>query len=469
MPRHHALAAKVLGLVLLLGAAGCQSGPSGGYKRAINSLLAAQNFAGAQAALEKAKESQYGKKNQVLYYLDLGTVLHHAGKYQESDDAFDKAEQRMVDLYTKSVTQAAGLLVLNDGTMDYAGEPFERALTNVYRALDWVFLGKLEEAVVEARKAGVFLDELNRTLDGKARYKDDAFAQYLSALLYADAGKLDDARICMEKAMAAYDWYAADYGVAAPRFEFPSEDRKSARGELVFIHLNGNAPVKVSKTFQVAWNQALVAVRESGEETAQFKNGLTAGIAGRAVTVSYPEYQPQPFRVRASQVRVDEAPAVPTLLVEDVQAIAAKTLQDRMALIKTRSIARAMVKYVLAEAAARAAAKACDRIPNAFAKLACKAASRGVAHGAAAASEIADTRCWGTLPAQIRMARLKLPVGKHKVQVDFQDQAGATVETKLFENVEINKGKRTYLTYRTADALAAPASAGPAMAVNRKK
>ncbi|HBT62202.1 MAG TPA: hypothetical protein DEB40_10715 [Elusimicrobia bacterium] len=413
----------------------------------------------------------------VLYYLDLGTVLFHAGKYKESDEAFDKAEQRMVELYTKSVTKTAGMLVLNDATVDYAGEPFERALTNAYRAFNWLFQGKTDEAVVEARKAGLFLDELNRALGGKSKYKDDAFAQYLSALLYADAGKLDDARISMDKAMEAYSWYASDYGTPAPHFDFPADDKKTPRGELIFFHFNGAAPIKISKSFQIAWNQAIALARESADteaDGAQFKNGLAAGITGKSITVSYPEYQAQPSTIRESEVIVDSdtATSAATVVVEDLQAIASKTLQDRMALIRTRAIARATIKYVIAEVAARAAAKACDQMPGgALAQAICKAGTRGAAHGVAAASEIADTRCWGTLPAQIRMARIKLPTGKHTVAVNFKGAAGNVVSTYIFKDVNIENSKRTYLTYRTLDAtVPVPSSAGTgAKAAARKK
>src|SRR5205807_1189644 len=133
---------------------------------------------------------------------------------------------------------------------DYAGEPFERALTNVFRALNYVFLGKPDEALVESRKVELFLDELNRGMGRRSAYKDDAFARYLDALLYEDQGQPDDSRISMEAAGQAYQWYASDYHVPPPSFDLTG-DRGS--GELVFIHYNGVAPRKISKSFQVAW------------------------------------------------------------------------------------------------------------------------------------------------------------------------------------------------------------------------
>lgn len=438
------------------GLTGCASGPSSRSKVAVNAYLAAGNYEGADKYLEGVKQTQYGQKNLVLFYLDKGTVLHHEGKYAESDQAFDRAEQRAQELYTKSLHQAAGLLLLNDTTMDYAGEPFERALTNVFRALNYVFLGKPDEALVESRKVELFLDGLGRQLQGKSVYKDDAFARYLDSLLYADSGKLDDARISMDAADQAYGWYGSLFHTPAPHFTFAPAAEAADHGELVFIHYNGVAPRKVSKTWQLAWGEALLLTQNSQDaeaQGAQFKNGLRAGITGHAITVAYPDYVQDPFRIVSSEVEVDGGQArTDTLLMEDIAAIAHRSLQDRMGLVKTRAVARATVKFVLAETASRAAGAQCDRQYGAgtFGANACKLLARGIAHGAAAATEIADTRAWAALPSQIRMARLKLPPGTHTVVVRFKDAAGAVVSTYTFKDVMISKSKRTYLGYRTA-------------------
>jgi uncharacterized protein len=421
--------------------------------RQVNSFIAAGDYPHADEYIESVKETQYGKKNTVLFYLDKGTVLHHAGRYKESDAAFDRAETRAEELYTKSITKAGGMLLLNDTTMDYAGEPFERALTNVFRALNYVFLGKPEEALVESRKVEGFLDELNRRFEKTATYKDDAFARYLDSLLYADAGKTDDARISMSAADAAYGWYATLYRTPPPRFELPPS--ASGRGELVFIHYNGVAPRKVSKTWQIAWNDAVGFARASEDtevKDGRFKNALAAGITGRAITVAYPAYVQEPFRIVSSEILIDGQAQAPTLLMEDISAIAHRALDERMAFVKVRAIARATIKFVLAEQASKAAAAACDRQYGAssFAGMACRGLARGTAHGVAAATEIADTRGWSSLPAQIRMARVKVPAGKHEVTVRFKDAGGNVVSSYTFKDVMINGSRRTYLNYRTA-------------------
>ena len=433
--------------------AGCAGAPSSLSKQALNRLIAMENYPSAEKHLEKGKQRQYGRKNMVLFYLDKGMVQHHAAKYKESGQSFDKAQSRMEELYTVSLSQAGGMILLNDNIMDYAGEPFERTLTNVFRALNYVFLGRLDEALVESRKVELFLDELNRKMGKKNSYKDDAFARYLDFLLYADAGKTDDARISLEAAMQAYSWYASAYNTPTPRFDSPQEDGRS--GELVFIHYNGIIPRKVSKTFQVAWNQAVAIARSSPDTEAgdsRFKNALAAGFLGHAVTVSYPEYVQDSFSIASSEVRIGSSAVSSTRLMEDISAIASKSLAERMAGAVTRSIARATVKYVIAESAARAADKSCAQRygKEAWQTTLCRQTARAFAHGTAAATEIADTRGWSSLPAQIRMARLEISPGRHDVEVHFKSASGQLISTRIFKDVEITQSKRTYLAYRTA-------------------
>ena len=415
-------------------------------RKQVNAQIAARDFTGAEARITKDKQSSYGKKNQVLYYLDLGAVQLDGGKYKESDQSLEIAENRMEELFTKSVSKAAGTLILNDNTTEYAGERFERALVNVYRSLAYLFRNDREGALVEIRKLSRLLQEYADVYGAKTTaYKDDAFAQYLSSLLYADDGKTDDARISLNKSKKVYEFYAASYGTPAPRFEFPENDAE-ATGELVFLHLNGVAPRKISKSFSVAWNQAVIALNSSKDdekESAQAQNALRAGLTGKAVTVAYPAYVQDPFQISGSRVEAAGRKA-DSQLMEDVSAIAMKDLAERQALIKVRAIARATVKFILAKAAADAVAKKYGK--NSWQALAAKATGGALA----AATEIADTRAWATLPSQFRMARLRLPPGTHDVTVSYTGSNGAAIATRTFKGVSIRKGSRTYVHDRTA-------------------
>lgn len=430
---------------LALLSAAC-SGPSGSMRKQVNTLISARDYAGAEASIVKEKQGSYGKKNMVLYYLDLGAVQHDGGKYKESDQSFEIAETRMEELFTKSVSKAAGTLLLNDNTTEYGGERFERALVNVYRSLAYLFRDDREGALVEIRKLSRLLQEYADVYGAKGTaYKDDAFAQYLSSLLYADDGKSDDARISLNKSKKVYEFYAASYGTPAPRFDFPPNDAE-ATGELVFLHFNGVAPRKVSKTFSVAWNEAVIALNASKDdekESAQAQNALRAGVLGKSVTVAYPAYVQDPFVISGSQVEV-AGRKTGTQLMEDVSAIAMKDLSERQALIKVRAIARATVKFILAKTATDAVAKKYGK--NSWQAMATQVGGSV----AAAATEVADTRAWATIPSQFRMARLRLPPGKHDVTVTYTASNGSVIATRIFKGLIIKKGGRTYMHDRTA-------------------
>jgi len=360
--------------------------------------------------------------------------------YPDSDKSLDTAEQRMDELYTKSIHRAVGTLLINDNTTEYAGEPYERAMVNVFRAINFIGMGNLDEAAVEARKVAFYLDHLRDARGNSYNYRDDAFAQYLAALIFADTGRDDDARISMANAMQAYEGYAAHFATKAPDF---SNDPLRDNGEVVFFHYNGMAPAKVSKTFQVAWNNAVIALRASGNSEAngaRALNALDAGLTGNAITVSYPEYEDMPYGVKSSAITINNA-TVGTELVENISAIAKDELKNEAAAQRTRMIVRAAIKYIIAQAASK-------KVEEQNAGLGFL--TRMVTSSIASATEVADTRSWATLPAQIRMARMTLPPGTYNLRVDFKDAFGNVVASDMINNVQVKKGKRTYLHYRTA-------------------
>ena len=425
-------------LVVLLSAC---SGPSTSMRRKIDERIAQGDYTGAQKIVDDEKLGSYGQKNRVLYHLDLGGVLFDAGKYKDSDSNFATAEDDMDALYTKSIHQAAGTMLLNDNTVDYAGEGFERAFVNVYRALDYLFLGDRDNALVEIRKLSRLLQEYSDTAKGAASYKDDAFAQYLSSLLYEDGGQPDDARIALEASDKAYQNYATAYFVKKPAMEPAPLDGPD--GELVFIHANGVAPHKESKYFQVAWGEGIAAINSSSDANAgQARNAVRAGVLGNAFTVAFPVYVQDPFRIHSSAIEVDGHVAE-TQMVENVSAIAQKALAERQALIRTRAVARAAIKYVLSQVATNAAKKQFGNYS--WQALATRAGTAVVS----AATETADIRSWATLPAQYLMARMPLAPGQHQVTVRYRSPQGEVVLTRTF-SVTIRKGQRAYLHDRTA-------------------
>jgi hypothetical protein len=312
-------------------------------------------------------------------------------------------------------------VLVNDATQAYAGEPHERALLYVLRALNYAYQQKVDDAVVEARKVSAFLERQGERVQMKT-YRDDGLAHLLSAMLFEDAGRYDDARISRQAAERAYARYTRDYGVPTPSF---GTTRAAGEGELVFLHYNGKVPLRGTKytSVPVGKKQTVRDMQKSGDDEDQ-----------ATLPVALPTIEEQPYAIKGSFVEAAGRSAQ-TVVVEPIGQITVKALEDEFPAIQARAVARAAAKGGAYAAAQQAGTS--QTVTNA-----------GLS--AAGALEQADTRSWATLPAEIRMARVSLPPGVHDVKVSYRDAAGAVAFQETLRGVEIAAGYRTYIHVRTA-------------------
>mgnify|MGYP000564509728 CR=1 FL=1 len=89
---------------------------------------------------------------------DSNTKL--AKKCTKSDRQFALAQDEINRLYAKSISGAAGTLLINDLTAPYYVPPYEQALTFFFRGMNFLQQNDLQGALVEARKAVFYLDYL---------------------------------------------------------------------------------------------------------------------------------------------------------------------------------------------------------------------------------------------------------------------------------------------------------------------
>ena len=409
----------------------------------INGMAASGKYDEAAQFVEKHKDD-YGDRNFVLYQMDRGTLLHYAGKYAESNKAFAAAEERIDKLYTESISGNVAAFAVNDNLLPYKGEDFEAVVVNIYQALNYVQLGDIEAALVQARKVDQKLDYINRQYepDKKNIYKEDAFARMLMGALYEMSGSrddLNDAYISARLATGIYDKdFSVNYGVAAPGVLganlltdaafMGSEELERARqrfgslpvvtaadkrqwGQVYFVHFAGRAPVKV--------------------ETA-----IVGAYGTYVVKVAFPEYRRVNYLVNGSQVTVDGQVAAVLDPAEPVGPIAVKSLENRKARIYTKAIARAGAKLVANVALQREARRRGGDTAGLLAAI--------VGDVAAVATEQADLRCWETLPDRILIGRVLLPPGKHRLGVQFTTGAQAVVANKDLGEVEVPPGRTKF-------------------------
>jgi len=435
----NSLGSWVVILALMFGIEGCAT-HSDSFTD-IQSNLAARKYDAALLNIEKQADA---KNDRVLYLLDKGMVLRMKRDFAGSNVAFEAAKAEMDRLYAASVSENVLSVIVNDSTVSYSGDNYERILLHLYMALNYLELGQPDAARIEALQIDVKLREFAEKVPD-SKHVEDAFTLYLTGMIYEDRGEWSDAMISYRSAYNVYKKYQANYAEAMPStlkldlmrlakrqglkdeldrykkefgMELPANnDAALDQGELVFILNNGLAPIKREKAV-TSYNAASAAM----------------------VRIALPAYESRINNVVSARVTVNDKQTM-TELVEDIDVIAKKNLDAQMPAIIARSVARAVVKAVAVKKA-RDAALSNNNKDNAVAGMLVAFALQG----ASLATERADTRSWLTLPSNIQLARLSLPAGSYSVKVELLGADRQVVDTQNYPGIVIKKAHKTLLT-----------------------
>lgn len=415
----------------------------------IDSYLAQQQFIEADRLIIKNK-AKYGKRNSVLYNLDRGMILHLAGQFAKSNIFLTKAQNQIEKLYTKSIIAETGALLINDNTLSYKGEDFERVMINVISALNYIYLNQWDEAQVEARKVDHKLNLINDKYEKKNVFKEDAFARYLTGIIYEAKGELNDAFIAYRKAYETYQNYARDYGTSMlptlpgdllrvtetlglieehkmyrekfPKTTWITQKEFEKLGEIIIFSFDGRSPVKEDYFITVPV--------PDGKNHTNF------------IRLALPQFVEQPTNLAFTKVYLKDSggrlvTSQETFLVEDITAIAIKNLEDRIGRITAKTIARASAKFIIGNEIRKKAKD--DPLALFLAGIGTNIYSF--------VSEKADKRSWRTLPGQIRMARLKAPPDSYTIKIEYYSWNKRLLKQKTYD-VTVRAGEKKFLSHR---------------------
>jgi hypothetical protein len=203
-----------LSLVLL---AGCAPGLD---YRTLESHMRSGDCETAPAYVESMRD-KYGDNQQLVFHMDMGILYLYCGDYPKSSEHFQLAEDIAADLWTKSISREGVSFLANDYTKPYSGEDFEKVMINLFHSISFAMEGNYESALVEVRKLNEVLVEINEKYEEKNVYNEDAFARYLSAILYEaynprDIQNLDSATIDYELGGPVYEVYSEKYSTPVP-------------------------------------------------------------------------------------------------------------------------------------------------------------------------------------------------------------------------------------------------------------
>ncbi len=458
---------------LLLFLSGCAAAYSSYLSRSLRHLERG-DYAAALALIEKPN----GPTNMLLYRLERGLIFHYQGLYAESNAEFERAENLIDRLYTRSLSREAASLLTNDAIIAYRGEEFERVLIHYYRALNYERIGDRQAVLVECRKANLKLEEYAQQADYQLSYKNDAFMQYATGLFYEAEGELNDAYISYKDAEKGYRAYREAFGIGVPRMLLidltrlaqklgyddevqsyvehyrlrPDELQQHPGGEVVVFVESGFAPRKLESELSVPIlkddsGQAIWTVSERA--VSRYHNHYTY----RNYAVDYwlrlalPHYANPAPALGAVRLRDGQASAM-GVLAEDLDAIARRTLDQKFDHILLRTIARSIAKYAASKGIEHAIAEAGDDEDDRAFNEGLGELIGGLFNLLGNATEAADTRGWLSLPRAIYIARLPTVGTAADLQIEMLDPQGHVLHAQTLPPVQVAEGGKVFLSTR---------------------
>ena len=341
-------------------------------------------------------------RNHLLYLLEKATILDEIPDYKQSRSTFIEADKLADKLYRQSLMNTIASFLYNDTTTDYAGEDYEKITIHTMLALSFLKEGNIGSALVEARKINNKLYEIISGYDHTS-YKEDAFARFLSGLIYESRSEYDNAIIDYKKALSLYE--SGYFKVPVPSYLVESlytvlkaRSRKDDLNALVkkYPYLN-----KINYNPSEAY---VVTLRKNGLISRKVSQSFSIPIENQIVSFSYPIIvDVSSARNMERSVVINGSIFTKEQLVQDMNLIAKDTLEEKrlrlIAKTSSRALIRAGISHQLQKSNSDAAliADLILQISSIF-------------------TEKADTRSWNLCPASFYVSRTKLKPGKYNLR-----------------------------------------------------
>jgi hypothetical protein len=379
----------------------------------------------AVAEATKMADKNANNKDAIIWRLEQGAVLRANGQYEDSNKAFNAAQDKM-DQYAQEakvkISNETGALLSNQAELPYEGRGYDGIMLNTYEALNYLALGEPDKARPELihayqRQQDAVQDNqkrIEKVQDQAAKNKDSAairkaqnnpglqsqiqnsstnlnrlkpyaayvnpFTVYLDGLFFmTDAADGSD----LERAHKSFQRVAE----MAP-------DNRYVKEDLAMVNnlINNGGPLPPT-TF-VIFETGCAPVRD------QVRISIPIIVTKVSyIGAAFPTLKPQGNYVSSLTVTAD-GKSVDTSLVSDMDSVIGLDFKNEMPIVITKTIAATVVKGVAAYAANQAANQQSD-----WAGL---LAQIGTAIYQAAVN-IADERTWTTLPKEFQVCHFPTP------------------------------------------------------------
>jgi hypothetical protein len=440
IPKNHVRLA-ILAVTLGALATGCQT-----YQQQNHALqfYRAGDLTNAVVETQKAAQKNLNGGNAVIWLLEEGAVLRAAGQYEDSNKAFDLAEEK-IDKYSEEakvhVGQETGAFLSNQATLPYHGRYYDGIMLDTYRALNYLALGDYDKARpaiirayqrqqdavednkrrIEKTQAAAEKDKNNKAienaqnnpklqgamqtnyvnLDSLKPYADyvNPFTVYLDGLFFmanaADASDLERAHKSLERVSA----FAGDN-------DYIQQDL-TALNDL----MNGKP---LPPTTYVIFETGCAPVRD------QFRIDLpiiAPGLGVASFNAAFPTLKFQDFYAPGLTISAGTN-SEKTALLCSMDSVIGLDFKNELPLVVTKTIASSITKTVAEQVSAQAAGQAGGDFAKLFVQLG------GAIYNASV--NIADERTWTTLPKEFQFCRIPTPADR-KLEISIPNGMPQTV------------------------------------------
>ena len=388
------------------------------------------DYAQASKQLDEGKLKKQ-KRNQLLYFLNKGTVLFMNNQPQESNKYFQQADYFIED-YQKNIGLKAASFLTNPSIQTYEGENFEKVMVHYYTTLNYLQQGLLDQALVECKRMQLKLDKITDYYKGKNKYKNDAFVHLLTGIVYDAQKDFNNAFIAYRNAYKIYnEEYVTNLNTSVPQqlkedlirtalLTGFTEEARQYKNEFNLNHLTLEN-FKNTSSLVCFWNNGFGPIKDQWSINFSITQGANGWVnfvnhdlglnfpfyAGndsksinslKVIRVAFPRYISREPVYENATLTIDSLGIQQKLeLVQNIDKIAYVSLQDRM----LKELSEALLRLAVKQVAAAQLRKENDALGSALSVV-------------NAISEQADTRNWQTLPNTINYTRVTLPAGLHQ-------------------------------------------------------
>lgn len=345
-----------------------------------------------QAAQDLADPDDVSSRDRLLYLMDKGLILHHLGKYEESIQTLLQATHLMEEQDYISAGEQAASLVTTDWITEYKGEYAERLFVHTYLMMNYLILGKYDDALVEGKQALKVYDRYPEAC------KNDYFTRALIAQCFEIVGDINGAYIEYKKlanAMSDPAPVAARLYSLGMRLGFDDEvetyrqyisdcdadwQRSQNNAEIILFVNQGLSPVKIPQNI----------------------------VLPPSIRFSFSTYSDRSHDYSAPEITISSEAGNVSMVTTNVGGVLRDSLNDRLAQIIVKETARVAAKEAIARSVKDDEAEVLVRIMLFL-------------------MEQPDTRCWETLPGYLTLVRIPVAPGPHQISVNAHDGPGGYV------------------------------------------